>query len=252
MRQTCRIPLSTLVLLLAVSGRTVLSQESRETSSTSFRIGVSAGLSTFALKDLRDFTSEAVSIYTGAGVPVELQREYPPNLVAGAEFFFTGLDPLSIGVGGSYTWTGAYARYADFAGTLDLTSRVKVLSGNLILQYAVATGPALRPFFDLRGGFSRVSLSLEEAIGIIADYGGAHVNSEISGTKTGFGGEASAGLRYVLGSLAFSARAGYHYSSVSSMPLTISSAGTNLGSGSLAFDMNTSGFLGAVSLEISF
>ncbi len=252
MKGSFHIALVTFLAFLPVSSTMAFSEESNGHTPALFRFGVTTGLSTFSLKDLREFTSDAVSIYTSTGVPVELQREYPPNLLAGAEFLFTGLGPLAIGVGGSYTWTSAYARYGDYSGTLDLTSRVKVLSGILILQYAFAQGSTLRPFLDLRGGFSRVSLSLEEAIDISSSYGGVRVNSGISGDKTGFGSEASAGVRYSLGSLALSARAGYRYSSVSSMPLTISSAGANLGSGTLAFDMNTSGFLGVVTLEVSF
>lgn len=237
------------ILILLPAGRTASSQEADEPAT--FRIGVTAGLTTFALGDLRDFTTEGIAVYKAAGVPVELERTYPPNLQAGGEVLFLGLHPLALGIGGSYTWTSAYARYGDYAGTLDLTSRVKVLYGSLIVQYAFPPISGFEPFLDLRTGIARVSLSLEETIDI-TNYGQLHVSSDISGNKTGFAGESTAGIRYTWGTFALSGRAGYRLSNISSMEMSITSFGENLGSGTLGFDMNISGFVGVLTMEIHF
>jgi opacity protein-like surface antigen len=241
--------LSILLLILLAGAGPAFPQESDETGPHLFRVGVTAGVTTFALGDLRDFTNTSVSGYRDAGMPMEVQREYPMNLTAGGEVAFLGLDPLAIGFSGSYTWTSAYARYGDYAGTLDLTSRVKVFSGMLLLQYAFSSGSVLQPFADVRAGISRVSLSLEEIVDVSSTVG-LRVDSDLSGAKTGFVGEVSAGLRYTFGWVALAGRAGYRYANVSSMEVEITSLGQSLGSGPLGFDLNTSGFVALLGVEI--
>jgi len=241
--------LSFLFLVVLPVPRSGFSQEDTEPGRPLFRFSVTSGVTTFALGDLRDFTNTSVSGYSDGGMPMEIQREYPMNLTAGGEVAFLGLDPLAIGLSGSYTWTSAYARYGDYAGTLDLTSRVKVFSGMLLLQYAFWPGSALQPFADIRAGISRVSLSLEEIVDVSSTVG-LRVDSDLSGAKTGFVGEASAGLRYTFGWLALAGRAGYRYANVSSMEVEITSLGQSLGSGPLGFDLNTSGFVGVLTVEI--
>ena len=225
-------------------------QASDDPAGGSIRLGVSAGITSFALGDLRDMTDDIVSAYGASGLPVEVEREYPPNLLVGAECMFIGLEPWAFGVSGSYTWTSAYALYADYAGTLELHSKVQVLAGYLVLQYSFAAGWTLQPFVDIRGGISWVSLSIKETVDVTT-YAGLVETSDISGDKLGVGGEATVGLRYSFDSLALTGRAGYRYSNVSEMDVSLSSSGQSQGSGTLGFDINSSGFLGVLTLEVT-
>jgi len=225
-------------------------QASDEPASGSIRLGVSVGITSFALGDLRDLTDDIVSGYEASGLPVELEREYPPNLLVGVECTFIGLEPWAFGVSGSYTWTSAYALYADYAGTLELHSKVQVLAGYLVAQYSFAAGQTFQPFVDIRGGISWVFLAIKETVDA-TDYAGVMGTSDVSGDKLGVGGETTAGLRYAFGSLALTGRVGYRYSNVSEMDVSLSSSGQSQGSGTLGFDINSSGFLGVLTLEVT-
>ena len=239
----------TLFLTLALCVGIASSQTSEVTEEGEFRLGVTAGITTFALGDLRTFTEGLISAYNASGLPVELERDYPPNLLVGAEFLYVGLRPWALGLSGSYTWTSAYALYGDYAGTLDLHSKVEVISGHAVLQYSFSAGEALQPFVDLRGGASWVFLTIDETVDA-KEYTDVLVSSSVSGDKIGLGAEASVGLRSIFGSLAITGRAGYRYSNISSMEVSLSSSSQNLGSGELAFDINPSGFVCLLTLEI--
>ena len=248
MTRTLSSLLLTLMLIWPAGAWVAFSQTSDDSARGVIRLGVSAGLTTFALGDLRDFTADIVSGYKASGLPVELEREYPPNLLAGAECLFVGLERWAFGLSGSYTWTSAYVLYADYAGTLDFHSKVEAISGYLVVQYSFATGCALQPFVDVRGGVSWVSLSINETVDV-TEYAGVQVSSDVSGDKAGFGGETSAGLRYPFGSFALTGRLGYRFSNISEMEVKLSSSGQSQGSGTLGFDINASGFLGLLTLE---
>jgi hypothetical protein len=240
----------TLLVFLGLEGEAALSQVPDSSGVGSFRVAVSAGITTFSLGDLRNFTTGLISDYNTSGLPMKLQRDYPPNLLAGAELFFTGLSPWQFGLGGAYTWTSAYGLYADYAGTLDMHSKVTVISAYLAVRYALLTGSRFQPFLDVRGGISRVSLSIDEKIDVPVPTG-ENLNSNVTGQKIGVQGEGGVGLRYPLGAFALAARVGYKYSSVSSMEVRLTGFGQDLGSGQLAFDINVSGLVGMLSLEVS-
>ncbi len=248
-RRSTRL-LLTLVLAGPLGLDAAFPQDLDTTGRGSTRLGVSAGITSFSLGELRDLTDQVVSTYKAFGLPVELDREYPPNLLVNAEGTFVGLEPWAFGISGSYTWTSAYILYADYAGTLEFHTKVQVLSGYLIAQYSFTAGQALQPFVDIRGGVSLISLSIKETIEA-TEFVDAMVTSEISGDQVGFGGEAAAGIRYSFGSLALTGRLGYRYANASEMKVDITGAGQGQGSGNLAFDINASGFLGLLTLEVT-
>lgn len=224
------------VMLIALLGAmTAMSQEPREPVQGDFRLGAALGITTFALGDVRDLTEAVMAGYAAAGLPVEQARDYPPNLLAGVEFCYVGLSPWSLGLSASYTWTSAYGLYSDYAGTLDFHSKADLVSGYVVVQHSFSMSSTLQPFVDIRGGVAWASFLIEETVDA-SEYAGITVTSELSEDDLGFAGEASAGARYVFGSLALSGRAGYRYADIDVKGLGV----------------DASGFLGVATLEWTF
>ena len=125
-------------------------------------------------------------------------------------------------------------RYGDYAGTLDHTVTVQLLTLWPAFRIPVQVSESVEGIFEVRGGPAYGWYSLEETVSF-AQLGGPSVETRLSATEWSAGGEASAGIRISLGRFILSARAGYRYVTFEDMDASVTINGTGYGSGPLSF-----------------
>src|SRR5215471_1004348 len=111
-----------------------------------------SGVTAMRLGGIKDAFREELGFFNANGVPIEAEREYPANLQFGADVMVGGRSRWLVGIGSSYTWTHAYALYADSNGTLDVKSKVDMWTLVSVLHWSSLPTRGWGAFGELRLG----------------------------------------------------------------------------------------------------
>ncbi len=189
-------------------------------------VQLASGVSSMQLGDVRSCYTDVLSSYRAAGIPLDPQREFPPNIVLGGDVLYEVRPAWYLGLGSRYTWTHGYALYGDPSGTLDVVTRMDLLSVTLVLQHSWQASPVWAPFVELRTGTGLVAIDHSEKLQLAG-----LVTGSTEQTLTGHGRapavEFHVGARRHLGHITLVGATGYRYSKVPGPP----------------FDLDTSGFV---------
>ncbi len=174
---------------------------------------VVGGVNNMALADAKSFYSDVLDFYQQSGIPVESQREFPPNLIFGADLLRGSNPNFRWGLGTRYTWTHAYSLYGDYSGTLDIAMEVRLLALQIVLQKAWS-GSTWSPFVDLRVGEGLVWLDASETLDFSSSGGPTSV-TELIGDGRAPLAELHFGTRRSMGRYLATGSLGYRYCNVS-------------------------------------
>ena len=205
------------------------------------------GATDHALGGATDFWRDVIGAYREAGVPVPEQRMYPATYVTGAEVLLPLRPGVRFGVGVQWSQTWATSLYGDYAGTLDLRSRVHMLAADAVSTFDLTASGRLRPFLGARGGPLLGLYRIEEAVAL--DEIDAST-STTRGSAVGFSVEGFGGARYALGRVALQVQVGYRYGRTNAVGATIRQDGAEEGSGELPFRLGFAGPVARIGLDL--
>jgi hypothetical protein len=226
----------TALAVLGVLGGTVPVSAQQEDG---LRFDATLGVHQSSLSDVRDAYHRLVQLYQGSGLTLPIQREFPANLLIGAEVTHR-VAGVALGVSADYTWTRAFALYGDTTGRLDLMSTVKMTT----LQALVRAGPVgperLRKYAEARVGVAFGSVAFAQTARLFPPIG-MQATETLSASGTGPTVEGAIGVEYGLGTLRLGASVGYRYAKIGNPRGTDVVDGRVQSTGSLPFDLNASG-----------
>lgn len=210
--------------------------------SPKFWIKARAGYTTFLMTDLSRLMQSTVSSYNAVGVPVQLQSDFPGNILLGGEVVYqTGM--LHLGAGMYKTNTMAFFGFYDGAGVLRTKSTVhlSVLEG--VVGFTVGGIGDLTAIMWIRPEYIIGFWSLHESVSF-NDYPSYNQFVTIDGKAGGVGVEASLGLSYrILGPIAIEAEGGYR--ATANLAITVAGVKSNIG-------LEPGGFVGTVCVCVGF
>lgn len=175
-----------LVAALCLAGwtPTVTAAPKAEDDKVRWLFQASSGVTAMRLGGIKDAFREELGFFNANGVPIEAEREYPANLQLGADVMVGGRSRWLVGIGSSYTWTHAYALYADSNGTLDVRSKVEMWTMVSVLHWSSLATRGWGAFGELRLGraFATSDLSEEMVLaGVVNDAAKATSSSKANG-----------------------------------------------------------------------
>lgn len=136
-----------LSIIILLSGSLTAQVSSRHDSIASFIIHASAGYTTFALGDVRDFYNGVLEVYSESGLQVPTQKDYPGNVVFGISGMYNIPSVLRVGLGSQYTWTKAYSGYKDYAGLLEINSKISLLTIEVVVERDIQSTKTVNIFW---------------------------------------------------------------------------------------------------------
>lgn len=193
---------------------------------------ISGGVSSMGLGDVKDFYASTKQFYEQGGLTLETQREFPPNLIFGADLLYHQ-SGFRFGAGTRYTWTHAYTLYGDNSGNLDLVMEMRLLAVQLVVQKEWPRA-GWSPLLEARVGQGLVWIEASETVELTAVA--ATLETTLEGDGHGPLAELHAGAYREIGAYVLSATAGYRYCNVPGPP----------------FDLDVSGFVVSLNLGWSF
>ena len=213
-------------------------------------VRVTGGLASLSLGDVAAFHQSAVDVYAAAGVPVPTQRAFPAGLSGGVDVLWsTSARPSGasrFGVGARFAGSSASSLYGDYAGTLDLVSRVSALFVESVSVVELGEG-RVRPFLGSRGGTVIASSETVEAVDL-GELGASR--SRVSGRGVGYSIEGFGGLAASAGRVGVFVQGGYRYARVPKLNGEVEVDGASVEEGRLPYGLGLSGWSGAVGLTI--
>ena len=185
---------------------------------------VAAGVNNMQLGDVKDLYNAVLDEYRAGGVPVESQREFPPNLLFGGDALYRPWPNVWLGLGARYTWTHGYSMYGDSSGTLDFTTRVGLLSIVGVVQRHWRTSGPWTPYVEARFGRGFASFEMTEELVLTGAVTGAST-ATLSGDGQAPTLELHVGTRRPLGGIAFVSDFSYRYCKVPGPPFDLDASG---------------------------
>ena len=153
-------------------------------------VRLGGGPTALALGEAAAFHQSVAEAYAEAGVPVPTQRSYPAAPAAGLDVMWSPGRGRHFGGGVRYAASSAYSLYGDYAGTLDLVSRVRAVFVETVSIAEFNSGGRLRPYLGSRGGTVYATSRTDEALdlGEFGESKGSVVGSGVGYSVEGFGG----------------------------------------------------------------
>jgi hypothetical protein len=145
---------------------------------------VASGVTAMRLDGAKGAFREELGLFRANGVPIHAEREYPANLLFGGDLMLEARPRWFFGIGSRYTWTHAYALYADPNGTLDVTSRVDLWTVTAISHWSWPGAQDWGAFGELRLGMGFATHDLTEEMiltGVVNDAAKATSSSKGDG-----------------------------------------------------------------------
>jgi hypothetical protein len=187
-------------------------------------VQLAGGVNSMQLDDVKDFYNGVLDSYRAQGVPVESQRDFPPNLALGGDVVHRWNNGWGLGLGSRYTWTHGYSQYADPGGTLDVTTRMGLTTLALVLQKAWQPSPAWSTFVELRSGKGFVTIEETETIVLSGTVTGTS-EAKLEGNGNAPLGELHVGGAREFGRNAVYGSLGYRYCKVPGPPFDLDVSG---------------------------
>lgn len=206
-----------------------------------FVIQPSAGYTTFALGDVRDFYKSVLDVFDMLGLHIPTQKEYPGNVIFGLTGMYNIPSVLRIGLGSQYTWTKAYSGYEDYAGLFEVNSKISMLTIEGVIERDIETTPTVNIFFGARGGFSFVSSDYSNTISL-NDFSALTETISLRGDGRGYSVEGYVGFSRVFNTnFIVDVTAGYRVASVKELEGKMTIPGEGSYSGELDLEHDLSG-----------
>lgn len=189
------------------------------------RLEFSIGFNTFNLSKVRHFYQENIDYYRSQNLPIEAQRNFSGNVLLGLNGLYRLNSRLVVGLGMRYTSSPAKSLYRDYAGELEVSGWVRMLTLEGIVQWNLQTSGHIRPFVGARGGLVMGYCQFKEAA-TSGSYPGLEGDYTIRGNDRGYTTEAYVGAARSMGSFYLQLQGGYRYAVVDGMdtlqgPLTM-------------------------------
>lgn len=195
-------------LMLIVFSITLSAQENVQENGRLYGIEIETGINYMKLGELSDIFKRLVDYYKANDLPMEVQKLYPENGLAGASLYinFSKNDQLKLNY--YYSSTKAYSLYGDYSGTLDLTSTVKMQ--NISLGYVRVFSPDnLFTFFgELNTGYLIIKHDIQEKVNLT---GLGSSDASVGDSDRAFVIEPGIGLRYRYSIFHLYVKAGYKF-----------------------------------------
>jgi len=233
-----RILWVTVLLAVGVAAPSRAQEPASASHTMTATVEVHGGYTTLDLGDAEGVFRQAVASYRPVDVPI--QRSYPNRGLAGLSVRVDPLPQWEVGIGTRYTRTSAAALYGDYAGTLDVRSRTRMWTLEVLTAYAFDIAGPIDPVVGARGGLAFAHYELENTVALTFDGMNERATGRVEADGRGYPAGVSVGARYMRGRLTVQADAGYRLARVSDPGATIDDAsGTE--SGELRFDLDYSG-----------
>lgn len=205
-----RILLVLLVTAFGLSGE-VRAQEPAPDAARRIVLRLDAGGSGAALSQVREIFTSTLAEYRAAGVPVQLQRDFPMGATLRGAVLTSVSDRLMVGLSVGGASTSAVSLYGDYAGTLDVRARTTALFANITAEYRLSTLGDMTPFLGVEGGFMHVRTRFEQRVAFRYEDLQTPVSSkyELSAVGVGYNVGVVAGVRYPIGPISVVGQAGY-------------------------------------------
>jgi hypothetical protein len=207
-----------------------------------FVIQPSVGYTMFALGDVRDFYDEVLAMYDQMGVHIPTQKDYPGNIIFGISTMYNIPSVARFGIGGQYSWTKAYSGYEDYAGLLEVNSKISMVTIEAIVEKDIQATKTANIFLGLRGGVPFVNTEYSNSVSL-KDFPGQVEEVFLSGDGHGYTFEGYVGFNKSYKRFVFSVTAGYRISKVSEIDGTIIIPGEGSISGKLDLEHDLSGIV---------
>lgn len=231
---------------LSAAQESTPSADAPSTPPTEGRLSVrfAGGLAHLSLGEAGAFHQSVADTYVSSGVPVPTQRAYPAGVSGGVDVLWSTGTPSpestsQFGVGVRYAGTSAYSLYGDYAGTLDIVSRVSAVFVETVSVVEFRPGQSIRPFIGSRGGTVLASTLTEETIDL-GELGTSE--SSIAGRGVGYSVEVFWGVSSTTGPVGLSVQGGYRYARVPKLDGEASSNGETVEEGRLPYGLTLSGW----------
>jgi hypothetical protein len=236
--------------LLALTATAVAAQDPAPSPEPSrgVVVRVAGGLAGLSLGDAAAFHQSVADAYVAVGVPVPTQRALGVGPTGGIDVLVPFRDGR-VGVGVRAAESSAYSLYGDYAGTLDVVSRVRVVFVESVSVAELPLGGPVRPFVGSRGGSAFATLSTRDALDLDA-LGTA--GGEVRGSGTGYVLEGFGGVAVAAGPVGLFGQAGYRYARVPRLNGAVRVGGETVEEGALPFGLSLSGWTGVVGVTLRY
>lgn len=237
---------ATIDLLPAQSLQMTTPQDQR-----SYRFQILAGYNTFRLSEVIEFYQLVVNSFRDLNIPVPTQQSFPGNGIVELSLLLRQDPRTLVGFGISYSNTGAYSRYADYAGTLDISAKVDMLNIRGVFEGEVFSGKHLRGLINVQPGFVFGRTSLRQAVSL-REYVSLRSSSALTALGNGFSMDAKLGLGLSMGRLSLLSYGGYRFALIEKLKANYSENGTALQQGDLQLRHNYTGLVFLTGLGFDF
>jgi hypothetical protein len=200
------------------------------------------GYSGSSLGEVAALHGEIVRTYTGLGIDLPDAQSPSGSLTVGLDVLIRATPSQHHGLGLRYTGSTASSLYGDYAGTLDVVSRVRAFVFDAVSYYNLGNGGT---FAGARAGFVYGRMSTREAIDL-QDLGDSF--SEIRGSGIGYSLEGFGGVGFDAGPFPITLQLGYRYAVVDRLKGSVRSDQGRT-SGELPLSLDFSGLSGSVSVR---
>lgn len=237
---------ATLDLLPAQSLQMTTPQDQR-----SYRFQILAGYNTFKLSEVIEFYQLAVNSFRDLNIPVPTQQSFPGNGIVELSLLLRKDPRTLVGFCISYSNTGAYSRYADYAGTLDISAKVDMLNIRGVFEGEVFSGKHLRGLINVQPGFVIGKTSLRQHVRL-REYVSLRSRSALTALGNGFSMDAKLGLGLSMGRLSLLSYGGYRFALIEKLKANYSENGVRLQQGDLQLRHNYTGLVFLTGLGFDF
>lgn len=227
-----------LVLALAVGAA-----HAQPTVPTRVTVQLSGGVADLALGDADAFHELVAESYRRGGVAIPTQRSLGTAPVLGVDVLWPFRQSGRIGVGVRAAETSAYSLYGDFAGTLDLVSRVQAVFVETVGHVELGQAGPVRPTLGARVGAVWAQSSLDERL---VFEGGSGLDQRLESDGVGLSAEGTAGLAMGLGPLDVFVRGGLRAARVGSLQGEFFREGEVFEGANAPYTLSLSGWSGTV------
>jgi len=207
------------------------------------------GYTTFALGDVKDFYDAVLNEFKIYGLVVPTQKEYPGNVTFGLNLLYNIPSIVRVGLGSQYTWTEAYSGYEDYAGLLEVNSKITLFTIEGVVERDIESFKAGKFYGGARGGISFVNSDYSNTVSF-TEYPGEVEEIKLSGDGNGFTLEGYLGVNYSLGNVSLGVTTGYRLAKVKEIDGKITIPGEGSYSGKLNLEHDMSGIV--VNAKVSF
>ncbi len=239
------------LLVLFTYNCSIAQDSSKVVNNYPFYIGLASGLTTLTLTDVNKLFDDVVMVYKQAGFPIKIQRQNPGNIIFHLSASKDLSDVSTLGFRLQHTWTSSYALYSDAIGDLDLISKLSVSKFDVYYQLNLTDRfePLLASLQFYSGFLSfNYNLTTESNVPLLPEL---NSKSRLYFNKIIPCFELLVFFKYKFGIVGLSTSAGFRIASTSKVYAHSSQDDIPYDEGEIDLDVNLTGLVCLVGLEIA-